>query len=525
MQLPNVEEMSEAEKKWFALSIAGMVVADGRTDQSEMSFLREAINFLPNKEDINNTMAVIKECKTPELGPLDIDPKQAFLMLKYLAQLMVVDADLSTKEIRYFLSCGKLLGFNDEILTKLWKSARALLEKDLPQGIIETSNMEVKVSLMKIDDKGFTFRLGKALMPKVKIRLKVLKSFQSGDPKYVKDQHKDGDDAYWEVVSCQMLKQSSVKFDEGCYMVRATFEQKLADHHGILQLIHPENYAVVSDGGFFKAEKDSLLGSYVKCYVCDNPEIKFFVLHSKSMIIEANIFGVPSYIRSAGKLDYCDFNLIQVASCPKCGFSSNSREHFKRIKSDNSPFPVEKFSEGWDEKISPLLKKAQESADKFYGEQRDTTLGILSYELAIATFEQLASISPDVQKKTEWLRRQSSMLMTISELQMENKDRDAAEKNLNKVFDLWEPVFENLKGTVIIQVCLLLFQIKIYFNDLQSAANYMKFLDNYDRDKKLVEGTEEFKELKLGAVKLKATFDDREILTKDKLKHFHLDDA
>ena len=53
----------------------------------------------------------------------------------------------------------------------------------------------------------------------------------------------------------------------------------------------------------------------------------------------------------------------------------------------------------------------------------------------------------------------------------------------------------------------------------------MKFLDNYDRDKKLVEGTEEFKELKLAAVKLKATFDDREILTKDKLKHFHLDDA
>ena len=91
--------MSVAEKKWFALSIAGMVVADGRTDQSEMSFLREAINFLPEKEEINNTMAVIKECKTPELGPLNIDPKQAFLMLKYLAQLMVVDADLSTKGI------------------------------------------------------------------------------------------------------------------------------------------------------------------------------------------------------------------------------------------------------------------------------------------------------------------------------------------------------------------------------------------------------------------------------------------
>jgi len=518
MQLPNLEEMSEAEKTWFAHSIAGMVVADGHTDQSEMNFLREAINFLHDKEEISNIMTVIKEGKIPEMGPLDIDPKQAFLMLKYLAQLMVADADLATKEISFFLLSGKLLGFNNEILTKFWKSARALLEKDLPQGIIETANLKVKVSLMKIDDTGFTFRLGKALMPKVKIRLKVCKPFQSEHPL-------QGDDAFWEVISCQMLKQVPVKFDEGRYLVRATFEQKLADYHGILQVIHPENYAVVSDGGFFKADKNSLLGSYVRCYVCDNPEIKFFVLHSKSMIIEQNIFGVPSYIRSAGKLEYCDFNLIQVASCSKCGFSSNDKEHFKRLKTDEPTFSVEKFSASWDEKISPLLEKAQESADQYYAEDRDATLGMLSYELAIATFEQLASISPDVQKKAQVLRKQSSMLLTLSELQMENKERDAAETNLNKVVDLWVPIFENLKGTVMINVCLLLFQIKIYFNDLQSAAQYMKFMDNYDPDGKLVEGTDEYKQLKLGAAKLKATFDDREILTKEKMKHFHLDDA
>lgn len=518
MQLPNLEEMSAAEKLWFAYSIAGMVVADGHTDPSEMSFLREAINFLQDKEEINKIMSVIKEGKIPKMEPLEIDPKQAFLMLKYLAQLMVVDADLSTKEISFFLLTGRLLGFNNEILNKLWKSARAMLEKDLPQAIIETSNLKESVSLMKIDDTGFSFRLSKALMPKVKIRLRVRKPHQTDNPSV-------GDDAYWDWVNCQMFKQSSVKYDEGYYMVRATFEQKLGQHHGILQLIHPENYAVISDGGFFKPDKDSLLGSYVRCYICDNSQIKFYVLHSKSMIVEGNIFGVPSYIRSAGKMEFCDFNLIQVASCSKCGFSSNDREHFKRLKSDSPSFSVDKFSEGWEGKISPLLKKAKESGDIFYGEGRDITLGMLSYELAIATFDQLASISPDVQKKTEWLRKQSSMLMTISELQMENKERSAAEKNLNKVFDLWEPVFENLKGTVIINVCTLLFQIKIYFNELQIAANYMKFLDNYDPNGELAEGTEEHKALKLGAAKLKATYDDREILTKEKLKRFHLDDS
>ena len=52
----------------------------------------------------------------------------------------------------------------------------------------------------------------------------------------------------------------------------------------------------------------------------------------------------------------------------------------------------------------------------------------------------------------------------------------------------------------------------------------MKFLDNYDTDKKLKEGTEEYKELKISSAKLKATFDDREILTKEAMTHFHLDE-
>ena len=52
----------------------------------------------------------------------------------------------------------------------------------------------------------------------------------------------------------------------------------------------------------------------------------------------------------------------------------------------------------------------------------------------------------------------------------------------------------------------------------------MKFMDNYDIDGKLKEGTEEFKELKVSSAKLKATFDDRAILTKEAMTHFHLDD-
>ena len=171
-----------------------------------------------------------------------------------------------------------------------------------------------------------------------------------------------------------------------------------------------------------------------------------------------------------------------------------------------------------------MLKKAQEIGETFYGEERDIQQGILSYDLAIATFEQMASTASNDNVKGAALRKKASMLMIQAEMLMESKNRDAAEANLKKTVDTLEPIFESLEGVDIMHSCVLLFQIKIYLNELQSAAQYMKFLDNYDTDGKLKKGTEEFKELKVSSAKLKATFEDRAILTKEAMTHFHLDD-
>ena len=107
---------------------------------------------------------------------------------------------------------------------------------------------------------------------------------------------------------------------------------------------------------------------------------------------------------------------------------------------------------------------------------------------------------------------------------MENQQRSKAESNLEEVVKVLEPVFQNMEGAVIIHTALLIFQIKIYFGDTQSAAQYMKFMDGYDPDGKLDPNGEEAKELKVSSNKLKAVFDDREILNKDSLSRFHLDE-
>ena len=87
MQLPNVEEMSPEQKFWFASSIAGMVVADGQAVATELVFLKDAINFLENKEEIDKIMNIVKQGVLPELKPIEIEPKQAFLILKYFVRV------------------------------------------------------------------------------------------------------------------------------------------------------------------------------------------------------------------------------------------------------------------------------------------------------------------------------------------------------------------------------------------------------------------------------------------------------
>jgi hypothetical protein len=133
--------------------------------------------------------------------------------------------------------------FSNEILAKFWKSARSLLERDLPQGIIETGKLKVKVILTNVDKNGFTFRLSKPLMPKVKIMLQVSKLHQTQETS-------ENEEEFWQIIACKMFNQRQLKYDDGCYLVRASFEQKIALDHGILQILDPENYAVVSKGGY-----------------------------------------------------------------------------------------------------------------------------------------------------------------------------------------------------------------------------------------------------------------------------------
>ncbi len=507
MQLPNVDILSKEDKVWFARSIAGMVVADGHVDDSELESLKEAISFLDDREEVNRLMAIVKSGKPPQLDVAHIESKQAFIILKYLAEVMVADAVLSPSEVDYFLSVGKLLGFTPNILTKLWRTARSTLEAAKPKGMIDAGKSgKIEVALLTLNEERCGFRFPRPLMPNSRLILQVCK----------------GDGNYHNPVQMRLEKQTADRHDEGSYQVVAKIEQRIAEGNGILEYLYPDRFMPEEDTRL-SPSKSSLTGRLVRCPVCLTNKIPFYILRSRSMITKQNIFGIGKYVKPAGQLDFCNFHLLEVSSCPKCAFSSNTIEHFQRTTHEEPTFDVEIFKAGWEEASADLLKKLQAQGESYSTEERTVEQALLSYDLGMKTFRHLASKAEDERDSLVYLRKVVSYLMIQAELLMEEGQKERAVNNLKEVISTLEPLFEQMEAEVIIRSATLLFQIMVYLKDYQKAGMYMKFIDNYNTEGKLDPGGDEYKTLQICAATIKRTYDDREMLAFDQLASFHME--
>ena len=163
-----------------------------------LGVLKQALGFLEDRSEVEKIMGIVKQGKPPEMPPTKIDSKQAFIMLKYLSELMVADSVLSSGEVRFFIYLGRLLGFTPEILNKLWKTARAQLEATLPKASAQIGNQTVEIILTELHDTKFSFRFKQALTPNSKIILKLHRA----------------DGSLWEPIQCRMRGQHQDKFDQ-----------------------------------------------------------------------------------------------------------------------------------------------------------------------------------------------------------------------------------------------------------------------------------------------------------------------
>jgi uncharacterized tellurite resistance protein B-like protein len=127
----NIGKLSAEMKFWFANAIVGMISADGAVTDDEVAFLREAIDFLDNIEDINRIVEMVKRRESPPLQSTNVDMLIARSMLFYIANIAVIDGSLSQGEVSYFKYIGNKIGVDDTYSLKVigWAKDNYKLKK------------------------------------------------------------------------------------------------------------------------------------------------------------------------------------------------------------------------------------------------------------------------------------------------------------------------------------------------------------------------------------------------------------
>ena len=135
MALPDFEVsgLSPETKKWLSYAIAGIICADKQVDDSELKYLKQAIGFLDDPEEIQKLVSMVKQKALPDLAILKLDRQPAFSILCYLTSITVSDGKLASSEGQFLKKIGLRLGFEIPFINELiqWAKQQALLDKEL----------------------------------------------------------------------------------------------------------------------------------------------------------------------------------------------------------------------------------------------------------------------------------------------------------------------------------------------------------------------------------------------------------
>ncbi|MGK5090979.1 hypothetical protein WDW89_03055 [Deltaproteobacteria bacterium TL4] len=458
------ESLSYKERKWIALSIAGMVGADGKIDPSELDFLRMAIKFLDNKEDINSILQIAKEGKIPPLPPLKIERNLTINILKHLTYLAIVDEELAPSEEAFLKHVAELLGVPHSIPDKLLEMARKKLEDGIIRAQFTVKGNKDDVRCLELSENSCTFDCQKPVNIYTPVELQF----------YQKNK-------LYEPIACTVNWMK--KKQPNSFSVKVCYNEEIKAHHGIHQLMHPEVF-VVGEKKELKSENTSLSGFYVHCRICDRGEIPFWMLRPDCIKTDTNIFGTPVYLKAVDGTNYCDYNMVRIAVCPNCLFATDILDFFQVQGEPVSPasFDIKMFSIRWKDHLLNRQKWLEGDVSSLLSENRTLEQAIATYRFAIHTHDLLAR-----QVKTAFFHQEQalSLLMTQAELLMTNGQKIKAENNLFEVLQRLTPLLHHFQGVVKIQVMRQLAMINLYFKREKEFNKYLNLLTQ-QKDKGLI---------------------------------------
>ncbi|MBC8260045.1 MAG: hypothetical protein H8E38_13605 [SAR324 cluster bacterium] len=131
---------SKEIRDWVVNAIANIVIVDDVIEKSEFVALREAIELLDNREEIEILMQKLKDRKLFKIEDISMDHELAVKVFFYLAAIAVIDGNLKKSEVELLNKCGVCLGLADKVIRAVtnWSVKQMEINSNLNQALEES---------------------------------------------------------------------------------------------------------------------------------------------------------------------------------------------------------------------------------------------------------------------------------------------------------------------------------------------------------------------------------------------------
>ena len=316
-----------------------------------------------------------------------------------------------------------------------------------------------------------------------------------------------------------LVRWTKPSHQEGYFILGLEFGSVPNDNQGINYFLGEDHSGLVKT---LTCENSSLKGRYVECFACGHQNIEQYTLKKKSVHIQNNIFGIPTYGEPFPKLDPIDYNLLYLTICPNCNFTAPGDEFFKHSKEDEASFESKVFSDKWAEVRAELSEKYQTLKEGINKEERSLEQALLGYDLATRTFQTLCDVNPKNGAFVGLLAmiRLRQAQLCITNLKPLNNGKEKAQELLVEAQKDLDENFEKLDEIQSLLAAQLLVATSIYLKNVDVTGKYMKYLDRFDAMEKPAEGSRTAKTLSQVRIAVEDFYKKRHEYHKDQLETF-----
>lgn len=132
------KDFSQEIHHWVARTIGGVIVADGRIHPEERKFLRDLLEGLKvDQESYDIITKIITSKEHPTITPIEVTPRQAEQIFRYVLEVCACDHELQPKEIRYLRLAGRALGLQDVEMNDLILNTEKKLRREFLDTLLE----------------------------------------------------------------------------------------------------------------------------------------------------------------------------------------------------------------------------------------------------------------------------------------------------------------------------------------------------------------------------------------------------